>query len=60
MTDLGPLGGITSEARAINNRGQFVGTSGTANGTVRAVLWEDSSGAWLARRRQRKEGVTSP
>ena len=40
ITDLGTLpGGTFSQAFAINNRGQIVGTSFTASGELHAVLW---------------------
>ena len=39
MTDLGTLGGATSWAYGINNRGQVVGYSETASGEMRAFLW---------------------
>jgi len=39
ITDLGMLGGASSKAFAINERGQVVGESQTANGGLRAVLW---------------------
>jgi len=41
MIDLGTLGGATSVARALNDRGQIVGYSSTASGETRAFLWED-------------------
>ena len=40
MTDLGTLGGRSSNPRAINERGQVVGESFTASGTVHAFLWQ--------------------
>lgn len=39
MTDLGTLGGITSRARGINNRGQVIGTGYLASGEYHAALW---------------------
>lgn len=39
IQDLGTLGGTYGEARSINNRGQIVGMSSMADGTVHAVLW---------------------
>ena len=40
MTSLGTLGGVNSEAFAINERGQIVGAANTAAGAVRAFLWQ--------------------
>lgn len=40
IVDLGTLGGDESEAIAINNRGQILGTSTTATGARRAFLWQ--------------------
>jgi probable HAF family extracellular repeat protein len=39
ITDLSTLGGDTSEANGINNRGQVIGHSSIANGTVHAFLY---------------------
>jgi probable HAF family extracellular repeat protein len=39
--DLGTLGGNTSEAYGINNRGQIVGISATAAGVTHAFLYEN-------------------
>jgi probable HAF family extracellular repeat protein len=42
VTDLGTLGGINSQATAINNRGQVVGFSTLQGEAItRAFLWED-------------------
>jgi len=41
MTDLGTLGGGSAYASAINDRGQVVGTSRTADGARHAFLWQD-------------------
>ena len=41
ITDLGTLGGKRSLAVAIDERGQIVGNSTTANGSQHAFLWED-------------------
>jgi probable HAF family extracellular repeat protein len=42
VTDLGTLGGMNSQATAINNRGQVVGYSTLAGEAItRAFLWED-------------------
>ena len=43
-TDLGALGGKSSNARAINNHGQVVGTLTTANNDMRAFLWTATDG----------------
>jgi len=44
LTDIGTLGGNSSYASAINEYGQVVGSSTTADGQGRAFLWEKSSG----------------
>jgi probable HAF family extracellular repeat protein len=44
MSDLGTLGSDYSFARAINDYGQVVGSSTTADEQSRAFLWEKSSG----------------
>jgi probable HAF family extracellular repeat protein len=41
MTDLGTLGGNTSEATEINENGQVVGRSADAAGETHAFLWTD-------------------
>jgi probable HAF family extracellular repeat protein len=41
MTDLGTLGGPSSNATGINNRGEIVGYSQLANGETHAALWRD-------------------
>lgn len=41
LTDLGTLGGNTSYAYGINNRGQVVGSSLTASGNMQAFIWEN-------------------
>lgn len=39
MTDLGTLGGTTSYALGVNNRGEVVGYAFDASGAIHAVLW---------------------
>jgi probable HAF family extracellular repeat protein len=41
VTDLGTLGGATSDAAGINDRGQVVGVSLTATGQSHAFLWSN-------------------
>lgn len=41
MEDLGTLGGANSWGRGINNAGQIVGESGTADGSTHAFLWQN-------------------
>jgi probable HAF family extracellular repeat protein len=41
MTDLGTLGGINSNAIAINNKGQVVGTARTSSGSIHAFIYEN-------------------
>ena len=43
MTDLGTLGGATSDAAAVNDLGRIAGTSLSATGQPRAVLWARSA-----------------
>ena len=42
--DLGTLGGSSSWSRAVNNRGEVVGASETANGELHAFLWSPQRG----------------
>ena len=44
LTDLGTLGGNDSYAWGINELGQVVGHSETADGHVHAFLWEEGTG----------------
>jgi probable HAF family extracellular repeat protein len=44
LIDLGTLGGPVSQAKAVNRRGQVVGTSGDAQGRTRAFLWQEDLG----------------
>jgi probable HAF family extracellular repeat protein len=48
MRDLGTLGGRTSDAIAINERGQIIGSSYTANGGEHAFVWEGAKMKKLA------------
>ncbi len=41
MTDLGTLGGSSSEARSVNDHGQVVGVSENESGYKRGFLWEN-------------------
>jgi len=41
MVDLGTLGGVSSVAYGINNKGQIVGYSDLSNGATRAFLYEN-------------------
>ncbi|HSL72300.1 MAG TPA: hypothetical protein VK864_18775, partial [Longimicrobiales bacterium] len=43
MTDLGTLGGNSSQAQAINGAGQIVGYSELPGGFYHAVRWENGS-----------------
>ena len=43
VTNLGTLGGATSEALDINERGQVVGTADNASGQPRAFLWRNGT-----------------
>jgi probable HAF family extracellular repeat protein len=40
MTDLGTLGGVESQANAINRAGLIAGWSQTADGRRHAILWQ--------------------
>jgi probable HAF family extracellular repeat protein len=44
LIDLGTLGGPVSQAKAVNRRGQVVGTSADAQGRTRAFLWQEDLG----------------
>ena len=44
MTDLGTLGGESSEANGINNAGQVVGAARRADGDFGAFLWQSGKG----------------
>jgi len=47
-TDLGTLGGPTSQAVGINDKGLIVGFADTARGQPHAVLWREVNGTWIA------------
>ena len=42
--ELGTLGGAVSQAKAVNRRGQVVGTSRDGQGRTRAFLWQEDLG----------------
>lgn len=44
LTDLGTLGGSLSEATAINDLGQVVGSAETSEGYQRAFIWDANNG----------------
>ena len=44
IQELGTLGGAVSQGKAVNRRGQVVGTSRDALGRTRAFLWEETLG----------------
>jgi probable HAF family extracellular repeat protein len=44
LVDLGTLGGASSWASGINNQGQIVGRSTTAEGIAKAFFWDEKSG----------------
>src|SRR5260370_22365124 len=44
MTDLGTLGGATSIAHDVNDRGEVVGLAETGTGQAHAVLWTATRG----------------
>jgi probable HAF family extracellular repeat protein len=44
LIDLGTLGGPVSQSKAVNRRGQVVGTSRDAQGRTRAFLWQQDLG----------------
>jgi probable HAF family extracellular repeat protein/YD repeat-containing protein len=48
LTDLGTLGGAETQGRDINDAGQIVGWSQTANGQRHAFLWENGAMVDLA------------
>src|SRR5437899_353438 len=44
IRELGTLGGAVSQAKAVNRRGQVVGTSRDGLGRTRAFLWQEDLG----------------
>ena len=44
MVDLGTLGGSSSQANAVNDSGQVVGSSYTRHGTIHAFSWTQRAG----------------
>ncbi len=43
ITDIGALGGVTSNALAVNEKGQVVGEADTSAGVRHAFLWQDGT-----------------